>query len=382
MASSSDPYDGLTRALSTVGSAVIFLLGLFFAVLSFLLLKDANFQAMNDMIAADAGWAGEPALSYTLDKAAITLLVVGILAMIAACVGCCGAQLEMHNLICTYFLCVVVLAMWFLIAFVSVLNFNMILVPIAERQADQFCNVTQFYTFKAELGCTFPASRPGGTCGVDCANRVSLLREMNGCNLLHIMCHSYDWQSVGPGLCLTTAKDSASAAMPPTWQSNAPMSIATCQEVCNEHVSCSASSFNAGAQACSLAMRLPPTMQGNWTKFAADAASAVPEVQFASPVTGADGQIGYACARKDKPAIITKAGAFARLMLWLSGLTVLTSSLAICCTCSLLYTTSTRRKGKKGAGAIMHKLLCPCFIGQEKRRFGDEFDELDEEAVD
>merc|ERR1719446_437454 len=134
------------------------------------------------MIAADAGWAGNWALSYSIEKAAIGMLVVGILTMIVAFLGCCAAQLEAHGLLCTYFLLTVVLGAYFLITFISVLNFNSILVPIADRQLTQFCDVAQFYTFKAQLACTFPASRPGGTCGADCTDRVNLLKTMDGCN--------------------------------------------------------------------------------------------------------------------------------------------------------------------------------------------------------
>jgi hypothetical protein len=58
-------------------------------------------------------------------------------------------------------------------------------------------------------------------------------------------------------------------------------------------------------------------------------------------------------------------------------------ALAALCTCSLSYTMSTRRKGKKGAIPILKKLLCPCCIAQRERK---EFVELDpssdEEGLD
>lgn len=399
MASSSDPYDGLTRFLSTLGAALVFLLGLCFVLLSAGILKDASFQALNNMIETDAAWAGQPALAYSIDKALAGMIVIGSLAMIAACVGCCGAQLEHHSLICTYFLLTVVLGMSFLITFISVLNFNSILVPIADRQATQFCNVTNFYTFKAELGCKFPASRPGEPCGVDCQNRVQLLKDMDGCNLLNTMCHAYDFQPVGPGLCLTTNRDApGSLAIPATWRSDVYdwHSSLSCRQACNDHVSCSSFAHNAGDDACFLVSHLRPVTRGNWTELPLPkgtgplSMSTLSFTHATSPIVASDGQIGYVCEKKDQPLIITEARTSAWFFAVYSAIAALILCLAMCCTCGLLYTTSTRRKGKKGAGPLMYKLLCPWCIGKDKRKLNqsqfeavdDEDDEEDEEAYD
>jgi len=373
MGTSSDPYDGITKALSTAGAAVIFALGLFFAISNLVLLKDGDFQAMNNIITADASWAGQPALSFDLDKAAIATIVVGVLAMIAACLGCFGALLEDHSLICTYFLAIVVLGLWFFFALITVLNFNSILVPIADRQATQFCNVTQFYTYKAELGCTFPASRSGGPCGADCANRVNLLKEMNGCELLRTMCHSYAWESVGAGLCLVEE------AVPPMWQSSQQTSAA-CKQACNEHVACSAASYDVATKACSLVMGLQPTTNDTWIKL--EPATSAKTTTATSPVFSSDGQVGSFCDKKDKPVVVTKAQSVSLIAAWLSVLATVMTCVAMCCTCSLLYTISTRRKGKKGACPLLQKMLCPCCVSTDKRRFedDDEFAAVDSDS--
>jgi len=313
----------------------------------------------------------------------IAVVAIGSFTMIAACLGCAGAQLENHSLICTYFMFVVVLAMWYLITLITTLNFNAISVRIVDRQATQFCNVSQFYTFKAELGCTFPATREGSLCGADCQDRVNLLRSMDGCNLLNVMCHRFAWMPVGPGFCLS-ASQLGGLGRPPTYTNNAALTPiadeAACQEVCNQHVACAGVSYGVLQKNCYLVMKLAPTY-GNWSKVKfSPPSSTTPEIENAYPVTGSGGEVGYACTKKDQPIIVTEADSFTRMMAWFFGVAILLSCAAMCCTCSLLYTTSTRRKGKKGACPLMHKLLCPCCLGSEKRKFSDgSFDVLDDE---
>lgn len=188
---------------------------------------------------------------------------------------------------------------------------------------------------------------------------------------------------VGQGLCLSGSSADASATLgrPPTWvnlDDTVLVNDVACQDVCNQHVACAGASFAAATEKCYLVMNPKPTY-GNWTNGPINLA-AVPQIPNANPVMGADGQPGYACAKKDQPIVVTEAGDFAHVMAWLSGLAFLIACVAMCCTCSLLYTTSTRRKGKKGACPLLHKLLCPCCIGTEKRKFADsQFDALENE---
>merc|ERR1719265_2953916 len=169
----------------------------------------------------------------------------------------------------------VVLLLWFIVVLVSAVNFTEVIVPIADRQVSQFCNVTQFYTYKAELGCTFEASRPGGKCGADCLDRVNLLRNMDGCNLLSTMCHSFAFQPLGEGLCLSwdhrgvNDGRSASIGFPPTWTSGMPAASGEteCQEVCNQHVACAGATWQRDPPTCYVAMADQPT-HGKWTRFA------------------------------------------------------------------------------------------------------------------
>merc|ERR1711924_337259 len=203
-------------------------------------------------------------------------------------------------------------------------------------------------------------------------DRVKLLKEMDGCNLLDVMCHSYEFQSLGAGLCL------AESGLPPTWKAS-PLSSAVCEQVCNEHVSCAGASYQAGSQACYLAMKLKPTTNGPWSSVDAGA-MALPVSANTFPVTKTNADATYTCAKKASPEVKSQASSLATTLAWLSAVFALCASLALCCTCSLLFTTSTRKKGKKGAMPLLHKLFCPCCVGQDRRRYGDEEEGEDEEA--
>lgn len=364
----------------------MFLIGVFFVIYCSVLLANDDFKIMNQIIRADEGWSGKHVIPYTITAAVGGILFMGIMAIIASCIGCFGAQLEYQAGICTFMLCSAALGMCFLLTLLSVLNFATTLVPIADRQSEQFCNVTQFYTFKDQLSCTFSVNRQPVPCGVDCLNRVNLIQQMGGCNLLEHMCHKYDYKPVGQGLCLVAAN--YTTLRPPMWRSTPGFSSASCEAACSQRVSCSAYSFNAAQTLCYLVepANLPPTPNaiGNWS--AVGALGIVPTItatEVVSPVTGADGQLGYACTKKDQPAVVNKAAAAAQTFLWLATVASVLSAMSFCCTCSLLYTLGTRRKGRKGAGAVMHKLLCPCCIGSERRKWKDtQFHALDPEEGD
>jgi len=323
---------------------------------------------MNNLIRADEDWGGEEVLPYTLVGAVVGLLIIGIVAIVAACTGCAGAQLDYQAGVCTFMLCAAALALCFLFTCLSVLNFETTLVPIADRQSEQFCNVTSFYTFRDKLGCTFAAVRPGGECGVFCQDRVKFLQASGGCDLLDTMCHQFDYKEVGLGQCMVNG------LRPPIWKA-----VATdqqCQQVCSDHVSCSGYSYSSAESVCYVVSRLAPTTQGTWDSFSVPTVPNTTEA--ASPISGSDNSPGIICSKKDQPSVVTKAGVVASTIAWMSLAATLLASVSVCCTCSLLYTLSSRRKGKKGAMPVLYKLLCPCCQSAGGRKFQDpNFEELD-----
>lgn len=368
MGTSSDPYDGLTRCLATVGSIIVFGLGMFCFIYTIILQSNDDFKMTSNLIKADEDWSGKDALAYTLDGAIWGLLIIGVFAIIAACVGCTSAQVEWQAGVCTFMLFAAALALCFLFTFLSALSFSTTLVPIADRQSEQFCNVDDFYTFRAQLSCTFSAVRPGGECGVFCQDRVKFLQASGGCGLLAHMCHHFDYKEVGAGLC------SVNGLRPPVW--NAATTINLCQDVCSDHVSCSGYSYNEGDGTCYIISPMKPTILT--VSFSASAAPNTTEA--ASPITGSDKTSGT-CWKKDQPSIVSKAADAASTIALMSIFATILAAVSTCCTCSLLFTLSTRRKGKKGAMPVLYKLLCPCCQQEARRKFQEpDFPLSDEEG--
>lgn len=356
-----DWHDGnLLRALSFLGAIVIFLLGFLCVILSAFLLTSDDFHVMDNMLRADEAMTGKYILSYTVDKAAHGVIGIGIVSMTVAGLGCFGIELGIQALICTYFLGLTALSVCFLFTLLAVTNFSTVLVPTVQKQASDFCSVSKFYTIKEQLGCTFPASRPGGICNWSCESLVEQINEMGGCKLLDDICHNFDWRVVGHGLCLTV-----DGKRPPTWISQDSMSAATCKTVCQDHVSCSAFAYDAVEERCYPVTSLAPTTTGDWKQLPTDIDIAAAPAMYS--IWAVDNGVSKVCQKKDQPSVVIKADSFASLVTYLAGCAICITSLALACTCILVCSTSTRRKGERGAAAFVQSLLCPCLRRRERR---------------
>jgi len=221
------------------------------------------------------------------------------------------------------------------------------------------------------------------TCGEDCIKNADLIQQLGGCGFLRALCYEMVYTiEPEPGNCqVVTRYSKAPLAETPVVVNTAPTSHACCRQACDHDRFCAGFSYSGAtdAEVCRLASFAMPQRWSSddkefdaactsvtWRSQATNASAAPPQKLS---IMGADGIAGRSCARKEvTPRMTQDFGAFC---IWLPvctlvGLAVLLVSTSS--TCCLQYTHVTKRQGKKGAVALMAKMLCPCL--QTERQSG------------
>jgi len=98
-------------------------------------------------------------------------------------------------------------------------------------------------------------------------------------------------------------------------------------------------------------------------------------------ISGSDKQAGVMCYRKSTPLFIHGFLQISTMIGLLSFCSCAVLFVATTCGCCLQYTLVTRRKGSKGAGALVSKMMCPCLVvrSTRNRKFGHSLIDDDEE---
>lgn len=347
----------------------------------------------------DEDWhiAGGQELFGTQGVKLIILLsgFITLLGVVVACIGCIGSQVRgVTTPICVYFCCTAALAVVFFSMFMQAVLFSAFLEPVVERQGEEFCNATLHWTYSAALHCNASAKAaqmPAGwaldECGPECADRLTLIRRMGGCDLLGDLCHRYDYSGMGAGFCLIEAGNGSNVLPPvPLIRSKVGRRVSEqcCRLACDTRVSCRGYSYQPANGTCwVLSPRKPKSWvldKGDgkntsddgcggirWTPNTTDWPDKVP-----MEIVAADGNFGTFCMRKSRPTLVGDAEGAARGASAVCLATALVLTCASACGCSFQYTLVTHRKGRKGAGGLVTKMLCAgCFKRSERpRKFG------------
>mmetsp|Transcript_37401 Transcript_37401/g.69091 ORF Transcript_37401/g.69091 Transcript_37401/m.69091 type:complete len:393 (-) Transcript_37401:183-1361(-) len=388
MASSSDKCEPINLACSFIGAVAIFIMGTLLLCMGFSVRSKDEFITLNNMIKADitndAQDAGLMGAKPTPDVFLWIFMICGPLMMIGACFGCCGAVTQNQKIFCPFYFFTLIAFLSFFIAADVNMTFSNTMDGIVERQALTFCHPQAYPAFKEQLGCE--DATPTLPCGQECLERVELLKSMRGCLTLENMCHSFKYESMGRGLCLIGGK------YPKTWRGEA--GDLDCERICDHHPECSGTAYQMNT--CFIVSTTKPDKK--YLKIPAERrleAAVETEIDWEEqPMTledvtkvtidGADADPAAYCYKKGDPNFLVWATFLNGLVeeaLLLSGVAVL---IVMCQSCCVLFTQTTKRKGKKGACGVCSRMLCPCCIPTATRRIADdpEEDEEDEEEYD
>merc|ERR1711871_815566 len=110
---------------------------------------------------------------------------------------------------------------------------------------------------------------------------------------------------------------------------------------------------------------------GLWSSSDNPGGGALPSTEELQNIVDADGTSGVNCFVKTIPKVqedmevhVAKMGVYAIIGAIFFGVTALA-------TCCFMFTLGTKKQGKKGAGAMVFKLLCPCCSQEAGARKGE-----------
>mmetsp|Transcript_108019 Transcript_108019/g.312139 ORF Transcript_108019/g.312139 Transcript_108019/m.312139 type:complete len:293 (+) Transcript_108019:1-879(+) len=257
--------------------------------------------------------------------------------------------------------------------------------PVLSRQEQEFCNGTTHELYFHHLGCSHAADDGSiGTCGEQCSSRLAILRQMGGCSFLRDLCHRFVYMDLGVGACVVAEGNGSSQPVATVVGvgPRRPAALADfdmcCQVACDDAVFCGGFQVESSASEarCRLmSTQLPPKVRhlglediheecGNYT-WSRTPGVAAPGTSLV--VDHADGVPGARCYKKAATTEFLES--IAACSVWLSAgssVAVITLFGAATTACMLQHSITTRRRGKKGACALLGKLLCPCKASAER----------------
>lgn len=285
-------------------------------------------------------------------------IVAGCFTVLTGIAGCYGGRTEKAGVNCSYFVVCAFLSVFFFCALWSTVQFEATIFPVMDRRGEEFCNASFHTTYATNLSCPTAATPDVDSlpvvCGDYCKARIKDIREMGGCALLDKLCHKYAYIDIGLGEC-TMAAQNGTQSLPERW--HAVKAYSDCEAECNSAINCVGFSHwkgPAGDQCTIISPKIPRT--GTWI-VAPGMAMAQGQAITGTFLDPSKAGQEETCYSKDTPLIIENLRLACSLTAWLFGLAAGFILCASMCACSMQYTLTTRRKGKKGAGALMGKML-------------------------
>jgi len=316
------------------------------------------------------------------------VLVLGILGMLMAGLAGLGAFMGVPCLLITFFFFTVGGGIFFAVMSMSSAQFTDVVEPVIARQVNMYCNATMYETYRAKMenceptvGPTQPAAatvtpstgRRLGACGEECETRVTFLNKVGGCKFLQDTCGSYTYAALpAAGFCaiktgagLLVQAPSYTNKPPSAVPASSPgpdMTVVSCEAFCNFDTACFAYNFNPGSKECRLVTIKRPAGTF-WTLSPSTAYNqgTKPNLIDMQHVTGTiEASAGSVCHKKTLPAHVAAMEDAASKMSIVTMVASFVFILSGIAACGYVFTVGTNKKGKKGAGAMAMKLLCPC----------------------
>lgn len=381
---SSDKHEKINNVLGTLGALALFGMGLAMTIFSIWTFKQDEFTTLNNIVRADSteGEEWQPCPKHFM----VAFLVFGIILMLGALLGCIGTCAEMGELMCPYFFFAIIASLGLLIVLAMNISFSNSLETVVQRQAASYCKPNLYPLYKAALGCQGSVDTPADNltgCGRECQKRVELLKEMRGCVTLNHMCHDFDVSNFGAGVCKV---GEGAGQFPTTYAGGgAGMNQSACSNVCLDHGACSGFNFctSATVTTCAIVSQEVPTspLGAPWRLVFDETNQTTITVVDPAAQPAFPGQ-SCSCFKKGVPKFVDWGHWLSKSVTGYSTAFLIVTILITCCSCSLLFSLTTRRKGKKGAFAVCQRMLCPCCIPQYESRLPSKRGQLDESDED
>lgn len=357
---------------------IAFVMSVTLAATAYSVLESPGFNRVNDMVTINTGGPGATTQSESAGsprnvmKMLIMFGAVGVLASVA---GCAGALLSSQVLLIIFFCAMAFFATILLVDGSSTIEFEDMIEPVLQRQAEEFCNATLYPKYRTHvtnedstIGCPSPfTNMVAGTlntnsdaCSVECQARVSLINRMGGCPLLRRMCENHHFEDLGVGQCA----GSGIVGDTHRFVYTAVVDLAACTYKCNSDVQCTGFAYAETSQLCEVVSpRAPPG--------ADPARTAIPGTD---PVAGLIAQTStdypdMHCYEKGDPQTIYDVTGEADTLAQALFVTAIFFIVAAVFACGNIFTIALNKKGKKGPLALASKVCCPCL---RDRDTGDE----------
>lgn len=355
------------------GALCVIITGIALTCWSIYLLAKEGIPEVSKMVDADLR-EGDQTNHFSSQVLLVMLIVGQLCVVIVGVLGMCAKELREPILLSLYFYGAFIFGLLFIALFFSTLQFESNILAVVDRQAQEFCNATFHPIFEQVLGCSSASRRLApkpyvvsatedralqatAVCGEECQHRVALVREMGGCDMLHMLCHRWVYVLVGYGYCRLDGGSLPSMVRSLDGQQAAQES---CARACNSVVTCSGYVYSRLSGNCSLVSPVTPANKAGLTWTAVEPlpiSSSLEQV-----ITGSSDTVntGVFCHKKTQPIIVGHARHAAKATAVFSLMASVILIWASMCGCFLQYTLMTKRTGKKAAGALCGKLLCPC----------------------
>lgn len=361
-------------------STVSIFAGLGLIVISFLGLRSQALWVVDKLI--DFNEDG-PALIFNSSRFIFTFLIfVGLLIILVSLVGVLAARTRHKQVVCGTVVLAGALAIMMVTSAIAAFNRRIFLEGVLTRQMSSLCNASTYITQGFQLGCDWADSydpQEVPACSAICQQRVEILRPLDGCRVLPLLCKSFEYEEIAYSYCVALA-DKYLSAQYNLHLYNASLGPDACRTACNKDPRCSAIAYAPATEAkptrCLLIPGLAHQHDQLWGSF-----SVWPEAEEylsgSSPPT---------CERQLDPTAIS------RFQLHNLRLVIATLSLSFvllastCCTCCFMYNVNMLRADRPSGLQLALMMCCTCCSHHLHKRYnepgGIESEEEEEEETE
>lgn len=339
---------------------------------------------------------------HFLEQLIGSVIILACAVFIVGLVGWVGDQQQSRSLICVYIVLCFVLS---IISFGMFLHWGWLEYELSARiirKGEDICNTTRHAMYSVMLDCPFAIEKSASSlkhqCDKECEVTVEQLRSMKGCDLMKVLCHSFEYSIMGYGECLTHTVGMNGSAKSSTIKSlTKPASKDCCRKACDSAILCRGFVFDNARKECELLSPVLPWRSPQSSKLAEDSkneagvagmiekmpqSSKEPqncseyvwdapedldtevseEIAENQRIFGAAGETKNSiCWRKeDKTSTIENVIKGGHVLMFCNGIVCMVLLLSGTCGCFLQYFLVDKRERQKGHSmSIMKHMFCP-----------------------
>jgi hypothetical protein len=368
--------DEQQQSFTVAGLAGLALLcGILLAVISSLAVHSEAVKTVDRLVRFELTY-GPDEFVPTAETLFTGMLYVSGAVAFAGVVGIIATLTHHKAFVSCYVIMSVLLAVLVMVAGVELLQRRETVEPIVKSQVTDLCNGTTYLRLSMNMGCgwtsVFNLTQPP-PCGTFCADRVQRLKQLDGCELLPLLCERFQYEELTPAQC-----DAAIS------QATEPMYVAafgmtafdgtseSCAQACDADIMCTSYMFSdaSGTAKCVLgaamsSSHLPP----QWTPL--------PPAHVKAYFGGEP-----KCSQRTEAHVFWRFESFDFRMALITMMLGVGLGVSALGTCLFMYNINMRREGKPNACSLCFMMLCPCFASDYKRfTLGEDSDEEAAEAV-